>query len=209
MLDQGNVCYYCLYLHQLPLTCNSVHCLVHRGYEERGCAKAGVFAIDGDANLHAARHLAFQARNLSTNITIYTNGNAELADEIQSALGPCGFQAEARSFSKLVQNQPKRSLDIHFTDGTSETVGVVVHRPLTKVRGPFAEQLGVEMTPEGHIKTNFPFNETSVSGVFVAGDAGSQFKIGTQAVVMGAFAAGGVQMQVNAENWSKPVNPAA
>ncbi|KAB8224438.1 cytochrome P450 [Aspergillus novoparasiticus] len=182
------------------------HCLVHRGYEERGSASGGVLAIDGDASFFAARHLAFQARNLTDNVVIYTHGNDELAQEVESQLGPCGFRAESRRIEKLVQHPERAQMEVHFEDGQSETVGFIVHRPRTSIRGPFAEQLGVEMTPEGHIKTQFPFNETTVSGVFVAGDAGSQFKIGTQAVVMGAFAAGGVQMQVNAEKWSKPLN---
>lgn len=82
-----------------------------------------------------------------------------------------------------------------------------MHRPRISLRGPFATQLGVELVeaPMGmgmYIKPGFPFNETSVAGVFVAGDAGSPFRIGTQAVVMGAFAAGGVQAQVNAMRWS-------
>lgn len=129
-----------------------------------------------------------------------------MAQEVESQLGPCGFRAESRRIEKLVQHPERAQMEVHFEDGQSETVGFIVHRPRTSIRGPFAEQLGVEMTPEGHIKTQFPFNETTVSGVFVAGDAGSQFKIGTQAVVMGAFAAGGVQMQVNAEKWSQPLN---
>lgn len=182
----------------------SFHCLVHRGYEERGCSSAGVLAINGDGNFFAARHLALQARNLSDKVTIYTDGNGELADEVDSELGSFGFISDRRPLKSLSKGSKRAEVDLLFEDGTSDTAGFLVHRPLTQLRGPFARQLGVELAPDGHIRANFPFNESSVPGVFVAGDAGSQFRIGTQATVMGAFAAGGVQMQVNSEKWSKP-----
>jgi hypothetical protein len=179
-----------------------LHCLVHRGYEERGCASAGILSVDGDANLKAAKHLAFQARNLTPVVTIYTNGNDALTAECIDELSPLGFKVDGRSIARLVKAPKRTQVAVHFADDSPpHTEGFIVHRPTAKLNGPFAEQLGVEITPMGHIKALFPFNETTVSGVYVAGDAGSPFKIGTQALVMGAFAAGGVQAQVNASNW--------
>lgn len=174
---------------------------MHRGYEERSCSSAGILSIDTDATLFAARHLAFQARNLTPTVTIYTNDNAALTTEIFSALTPLGFTVDGRRIRALQKGAARATVDIIFENGGTRTEGFLVHRPRVELNGPFAQQLGVEMAAEGHVKTSFPFNETSVPGVFVAGDAGSMFRIGTQAVVMGAFAAGGVQAQINAENW--------
>ncbi|MCJ1401059.1 hypothetical protein MMC11_004271 [Xylographa trunciseda] len=179
------------------------HCLVHRGYEERGCPSAGILAVDGDADAFAAQHLAFQARNLTAVVTIYTHGDAALTAAVAAALAPLGFRIEGRRIAALrpLDGADGARVEVRFADGAVAAEGFLVHRPRTAVNGPFARQLGVAMAPQGHVVAGFPFHETSVAGCFVAGDAGSPFKIGTQAVVMGAFAAGGVQAMVNRGNW--------
>lgn len=51
----------------------------------------------------------------------------------------------------------------------------------------------------GVIKTNQPFYETSVPGVFAVGDCASPMPAVNNAVVMGTFAAVGVIVQLGAE----------
>jgi len=40
------------------------HCQVHRGFEVAGCDRAGVLAVEGDASLFKARHLALRQKPL-------------------------------------------------------------------------------------------------------------------------------------------------
>lgn len=78
-----------------------------------------------------------------------------------------------------------------------------MHKPKTQLNGPFVEQLSLEMTETGVIKTKPPFHETSVGGVFAVGDCGSPLPAVVNAVAMGALAAGGLVGQLGAE----PVDP--
>lgn len=65
-----------------------------------------------------------------------------------------------------------------------------------KLNGPFVEQLGLEVTEQGFIKTSPPFYATNVPGVLAVGDCATPFKAVTQAISMGTFAAGGVVGQL-------------
>ena len=58
------------------------------------------------------------------------------------------------------------------------------------------QQLGLELTEQGDIKTNGMFYETSVTGVFAAGDCATPLKAVTQAVAMGSFCAAGLVFQL-------------
>ena len=173
------------------------HCMVHRGYEERGCASAGVLSAGGDAVLKAALHIGAQVRNITENVTIYTHGNKELTAECEAAMSPLKFNVEGRRIKKLTKAPERAQVVIQFDDGEQKTEAFLVHRPLTQVNGSFAEQLSLEMTELGFIKTTAPFYETGVPGVFAVGDCAVPFKIGTHAVATGAFASNGVQMQLN------------
>jgi len=77
--------------------------------------------------------------------------------------------------------------------------GEKAYKPQTQLNGPFAAQLGLELTETGLIKVAPPFNETSVTGVFAAGDCASPMPAVLNALTMGAFAAVGTTMQLHVE----------
>ena len=52
------------------------------------------------------------------------------------------------------------------------------------------------MTEHGDIEVSAPFNQTSVPGVFAAGDCATPMKAVMQAVTMGSFAAVGAVSQL-------------
>lgn len=75
----------------------------------------------------------------------------------------------------------------------------MAHKPKGESSGPFVEQFGLELTPQGDIKTT-PFNETSVGCVFAGGDSTSLMKAATVALSAGGFLASGLAAQLEAEN---------
>lgn len=75
-----------------------------------------------------------------------------------------------------------------------------VHKPRTKVNGPFVHQLSLELTEKGDIKTIPPFYESSVAGVFAVGDCSTPLKAVSQAVAMGTFGAAGVAQQLEVDH---------
>lgn len=80
------------------------------------------------------------------------------------------------------------------------------HKPKSKANGPFAEQLGLELTPTGDIKAEKPYYTTSVKDVFAVGDCGDPAKSVVMAMSSGGMAgiwtASTVQGELEAEEKS-------
>jgi pyruvate/2-oxoglutarate dehydrogenase complex dihydrolipoamide dehydrogenase (E3) component len=146
--------------------------------------------------MHAARH----ATQLSKKVVIYTNGDEALAAEFVTAFaGSPVFSADSRKIKKLVKGPKKGEVIVQFDDGTETTEGFLGHAPMTKAKGPFAEQLGLATTPMGDVVANPPFSQSSENGVFVAGDNSSPMKITPNALYTGSLAGAGVSAQLVAE----------
>ncbi|PGH00218.1 hypothetical protein GX51_05915 [Blastomyces parvus] len=185
------------------------HCLYCKGFEDRGTARSGVLAVQTASIAPMAIHVAEAAANLSSRVTIYTHGSEELSSQIQTSLGTTNqekFTVDSRKIShlRLVEDDGKPAgVELTFADGTSVTEGFLVHNPLTKVQGPFVEQLGIETTtPEvGDIVANFPAYQTSVRGVFAAGDCITQYKVIAGAISSGCNAAVAASAQLLAEKY--------
>lgn len=137
------------------------------------------------------------AQRLAKKVIILTHGNLALKQEIQEACIEKGLAVDSRRIVRF-RKVPGDTADveIEFEDGAKEVFGFIAHKPRSKINGPWAEQLGVELTPGLDLKVNPPFNETTVPGVFAAGDCASPFKIVAGGLSMGLFAANGAAMQV-------------
>jgi gliotoxin/aspirochlorine biosynthesis thioredoxin reductase len=151
--------------------------------------------------LHAGRH----AIPLSKTVTFYTNGSAEVAAQIEGMLGGASqvMKVDTRTIKKLVKSPNKAEVIVQFEDGSEVTEGFLGHAPMTKAQGPFADQLGIEMTPMGDVKTTQPFPQTNVTGVFAAGDAASPMKVILNAQFMGSLAGSGVSSQLIADEYQQ------
>ncbi|KAF2815487.1 FAD/NAD(P)-binding domain-containing protein [Mytilinidion resinicola] len=175
------------------------HCLFCKGYEERECASSGVLAIGGLSNVPFGLHVARQATSLSTSVTIYTNGAEELSISLQSAFGDAGrMKSDSRKIKSFKKGSKNAEVTIEFEDGSEVTEGFLAHAPPTKLKGPFAEQLGIAMQGND-IKAGPPFYQTSVQGVFTAGDNCLPMKNIPLAISVGSLAGMGASTQVIAE----------
>ncbi|ROV99457.1 hypothetical protein VMCG_06389 [Cytospora schulzeri] len=174
------------------------HCLFCHGYEQRGSPSAGVLATDDVSPLPFALNVARNAAQLAKSVTIYTNGNAPKAAEIQAAVGPdAPMTIDDRRITRFVLGPDQTGLTVHLEDGTTRDEAFLSHKPKSRLKsGYLAEQLGLELTPQGDIKASPPFNETNLSGCFVAGDNGSFLKTAPYAVNSGANSAAGVSSHV-------------
>ncbi|KAK0617475.1 hypothetical protein B0T14DRAFT_590197 [Immersiella caudata] len=184
------------------------HCLFCHGYEDRGLPSSGVLCVGPYSGKPAmAIHISCMARRLTEKVTLYTNGNAELAESLVKLLENDKdalhgrIHVVDREIAKLERGQGHSSeVVMSFTDGgDSVTEGFLAHQPTSQPKGPFAQQLGLELTPAGDIMVKQPFGETSVPGVFAVGDCATPLKAVAQAVAMGALAAGGLSFQLGAE----------
>lgn len=105
---------------------------------------------------------------------------------------------DTRPITKLMKEKEATAVSIHFSSGSPVREGFLVHRPKTQVNGPFAQQLGLQLTPQGDLLTTAPFFETNVPGVFAVGDCASPGKIVANAIASGAFAGAGATAKLQA-----------
>lgn len=184
------------------LTRPRFHCLFCHGYEDRGKRSAGVLAVgDLAASAGAALVVARQASTLADKVTLYTNGSDEVAQALEAVLLPHqrgSIKTDSRPIARLVKEAEGSDVTVHFSDGSEPAQeGFLAHKPKLVLNGPsLAADLGLELTPQGDIKTLPPGVQTSVEGVFAAGDCGTMLKTVANAVASGSNAAAFVSMQV-------------
>lgn len=192
----------------IPNVHTSYGCLFCDGYEDRGLSpSSGVLCVGPHSGIPPiALHLSRQARRLTDKVTLYTNGNPDLAAKLEELLKEDKdaisgrIQVVDRKIAKFERGTAHKSqIVVTFVDGDSVKEGFIAHQPLSQAKGPFAQQLGLALTPTGDIATTPPFGETTVPGVFAVGDCATQLKAVSQAVAMGTMAAGGLAFQLGAD----------
>ena len=141
-------------------------------------------------------------------VTIYTDGNDALAQEILANSGAAQpmWTTDTRVIRAL-KPQPmaagseSAAVEISFEDGGSMTHDFLAHSPLSAPRGPWAEQLSLALTPSGDYQVVGPFFETSVKGVYAAGDCMTPFKVAANAIANGSTAGAGVAVRLQEEKY--------
>jgi thioredoxin reductase len=184
---------------------DSFHCLYCHGWEEKGNPSAGMLAEGDTGSVVPALHFARQALRMVDQVTLYTHGNSQLAAELQAALdaAPAPMTINPKRITKLTKAPERARITLHFEDGTSTTEAFLAHKPKTKLRGDLAQQLGCALSPMGLVVVNPPFNQTSVKGVFAAGDCCSPMHTITSALSSGTCTGGGAPLQIQAETWNQ------
>ncbi|EXL94473.1 hypothetical protein NOF04DRAFT_11438 [Fusarium oxysporum II5] len=177
------------------------HCLFCHGYEDVGKPSAGILALGEISSPAAATALARSAKQITSKVVIYTSNNPGVQTAIAALLGQnnTAITTNDREIASLALGSEGSGIIITFADGSSVEEAFLAHKPPTKLNGPFAEQLGVELTPGGDIQVTPPFGATSVKGVYAAGDCAAKMKNVMQAMHMGAFAGVGMAHDLQAE----------
>ncbi|TGO15298.1 hypothetical protein BTUL_0042g00690 [Botrytis tulipae] len=165
------------------------HCLFCFGYEDRGAKSTGILVIP--------------PLNPMTGIHMIIAANAAQLSEELSPLVKTPFKIDTRKIQRLVDNGGS-SVTIHFSDGSEKEEAFLVHNPKTTVQGPFVEQLGLDLSPAGDILAPPPFHQTSVRGVFAAGDCITPYKATPAAIASGCNSAVVLTAQLQAEKHGFP-----
>ncbi|WYZ36202.1 hypothetical protein EsH8_XI_000085 [Colletotrichum jinshuiense] len=140
-------------------------CLFYDGCEARGLSpSSGVLCVGPHSGIPPiALHLPLQARRLTDKVTLYTNGNADLAGKLEELLKQDKdaisgrIHVADRKIAKFERGTSHKSqVVIHFEDRDNVEEGFIAHQPLSQAKGPFAEQLSLKLTPTGDIATTHP-----------------------------------------------------
>ncbi|KAK8054951.1 thioredoxin reductase glit [Apiospora rasikravindrae] len=168
-------------------------------------ASSGVLAMDDLTPIPIALHVARNAAQMTKTVTLYTHGHAALASELEAAAGPLApFMVDSRRIAQFVLGPDRTGLTMHFEDGTAREEAFLAHKPKSKLKSDFlAQQLGLELTPQGDVKANGPFGETSLSGCFAAGDCASFLKTAPNAVNSDANSAAGLASHIQSRMYGQ------
>jgi thioredoxin reductase len=143
-----------------------LHCPYCHGYEVAD-GRLGVLAT-GALSVHQALLLP----DWSADVTLFTNG-AVTPDEAQSAaLTARGVRVDPRPVEALLGDAPSLA-GLRLRDGTVVGLDALFTGPRTHMASPLAALIGcaVDDGPFGPVLRTDPRKETSVPGVFAAGDA--------------------------------------
>jgi gliotoxin/aspirochlorine biosynthesis thioredoxin reductase len=139
------------------------------------------------------------ALRLVPSVTLYTNGDAQLSQAVAALSGRANLKINSNRIARLDAAPGDSGVVVTMADGEKISEGFLVHNPQCQVSGPWALQLGLEMTARGDIATQAPFYETTVKGVYAVGDCAMPMKSVTMAVASGTACAGGLGMVLPVE----------
>lgn len=187
------------------------HCLFTFGKELRGSETAALWARDGMASPMHVAMLAGDALKIAKRVVILTEGEEGVERGVMAIVGKTPW-AEKISFEhrcatrlRLVEKGEEGrkigvGLDGKETEAEEVAFDFLVHQPAKRQAvSQILTALGVELDARGDIKLVNPFGETTVPGVYAAGDAASLFKIVPAAVFSGASAGAGITRSLSPE----------
>jgi thioredoxin reductase len=168
---------------------SAFHCPFCHGWEVRDRALAVIDA--GPTADHRARLL----RGWSDSVIVLADGPSQLDADARRSLAELGVAVDERPIAALEGPAPDLEA-VRFADGTTLAVEAALVAVQLRPRSPLARRLGVDVGPLGPIATEAiltgPMGDTSVPGVFAAGDAAAANPSVAGAIATGSTAAAGV-----------------
>lgn len=157
-----------------------IHCPYCHGYEVKN-EKTGILA-----NGNFAYHYAQLVRNLTKDLTIFTNGKAEFTPEQKGKFAKHNIPIIEKEIAQL-KHENGYLKKIIFKDNSTFDLKAIYSRPIFEQHCKIPKTLGCELTEQGHIKVDM-FQKTTVNGIFACGDNSSPMRSVAYAVSTGNVA---------------------
>jgi thioredoxin reductase len=172
-----------------------LHCPYCHGYETAD-RRLGVLAA-GEANMHQALLLP----DWSNDVTLFTNGTFDPDEEQRARLASRGVRVETRPVVELLGDASSLAgVRVSSPRDGDEVVPLDALFTATRVRmaSPLAEQLGCELdeAPLGPMIRTDDRRQTTVAGVYAAGDAARAWHNATMASADGVTAGVGAHQSL-------------
>ena len=166
-----------------------IHCPYCHGYEVRN--QPTVILANGDA----AFHYAWLISNWTKDLTLITNGKSSLTDDQNS-------QLQANNISiietevKEIQHENGQVQNVIFKDDSSRKVDAIYSGLPFEQHSDIPKQLGCEFSENGHIVVD-SFQQTTVEGVYAAGDNSTPMRAVSVAVSKGTIAGAAINNELS------------
>ncbi|MEU0495777.1 NAD(P)/FAD-dependent oxidoreductase [Mycobacterium sp. NPDC006124] len=174
---------------------SAFHCPFCHGWEARDQPIAVL--ADGER----AEHLALMLRGWTDDVVVLTNGPAEFTADLP---------VDEREVARLV-SEAGELVAVEFADGDRLPRRAVLVSTTLRQRSDLATQLGVALAPPGPVAEDSvvvdPFQRTSVSGVFAAGDVSASMPQVAAAISTGSLSGAAVVQSLLADDVGLPTPP--
>ncbi len=157
-----------------------LHCPYCHGYEVRG-QQTGIL-LNGDT----ASQMGHLILNWTDNVTLFTNGESTIKPEDAHRLQQHGVEI-IETQVKAFKHDGGQLESVVLEDGQALPLNVLYAHPLREQHSNLPSLLGCETTEHGLIAIN-NFQQTSVAGVYAAGDNSNLLRSIAAAVASGNMA---------------------
>ncbi len=157
-----------------------IHCPYCHGYEVKG-QKTAILA-----NGERAIHVGGLVDNLTKDLTVITRGKADFSEEQWKSLERNRIRVIERDVVEVMHHNGQIKA-VLFDDGTHENYDAAYAAIPFEQHCDIPVSLGCELTQAGHLKVD-QFHQTTVGGIFAAGDCTSMFRSVANAVSTGNLA---------------------
>lgn len=140
---------------------------------------------------------ALMLRGWTEQVTLFTNGELDLAGEARRQLHTAGIRIETAPLARLVAHE-QRLAAVELTDGTRVPCEVVFAQPPQR-QVALVQALGLALDDEGFVQLDPMRRETSLPGVFAAGDLTTRGQAAILAAAAGMQAAAAINVDLALE----------
>ncbi|MDN5214742.1 NAD(P)/FAD-dependent oxidoreductase [Fulvivirgaceae bacterium BMA12] len=170
-----------------------LHCPYCHGYEVRG-KKTGILL-----NGMMAFEFSKMIKNLTDDLTIFTNGQSMLTPEQTELLNSRNIQVEEKTITEFVHDRGYLSAVI-FNDRSKQEVAALYAHPDFAQHCYIPEQLGCKLNDQGLLEVD-DMQRTNVEGVYACGDNSSPMRALAMAIAAGTMAGAALNKELVEEEF--------
>lgn len=140
---------------------------------------------------------AIQLRGWTRDVAVFTNDSFEVADDARERLGAAGVRLETKAVARLVAKDGALEA-VELEGGTRVPCEVLFsHPPQRQVE--VVQRLGVALDEMGFVQVDPMRRETSIPGVYAAGDLASPMQAAIAGAAAGTQAAAMINLELTIE----------
>jgi len=146
------------------------------------------------ANMQHALPFAIMLRGWSRDVTVFTGNTFEVAQEARDRLVTAGVKLETAPIARLVAREQQLDGVELGTGGVVPCEALFVHPPQQQVE--LVRELGVVLDEDGFVRVDPMTRETSIPGIYAAGDLTTRLQAAIIAAAAGMQAAAAINMEL-------------
>lgn len=161
-----------------------IHCPYCHGWEVRD--RTWGYLVRAE-NAEILLPFALQCRGWTDDVIVFTDGTLEIPDSTRAQLHSAGIRLETAPVARLIAHDDRLEA-VELSNGSIVPCAVLFAHPVQR-QVALVRELGVALDDDGYVRIDGMTRETSVAGVYAAGDLTTRMQGAIWAAAAGAHAA--------------------